>query len=114
MCVDPADAPDAQRPRVSVIVRSYNRLGALAELLRALLAQDHDSFEIVVVEQSTQRPSEELSAVEMLSADPRVRLLRFAPLGGPGARNAGVRASRGELLVFIDDDDLPASRDWLR
>lgn len=114
MCVDLTDGSDGRRPRISVIVRSYNRLGALAELLRVLLAQDHDSFEIVVVEQSTVRPSEELSRVEMLAADPRVRLLRFAPLGGPGARNAGVRASRGELLVFIDDDDLPATTDWLR
>lgn len=102
------------QPRVSVIVRSYNRLAALAELLTALLAQDHDSFEIVVVEQSTNRPAEELAIVESLARDPRVRVLRFDPLGGPGARNAGVRASRGDLLVFIDDDDLPASRDWLR
>ncbi len=101
-------------PRVSVIVRSYNRLGALAELLRVLLAQDHDSFEIVVVEQSTERPAEDLAVVESLACDPRVRLLPFAPLGGPGARNAGVRAARGDLLVFIDDDDLPAGNDWLR
>jgi glycosyltransferase involved in cell wall biosynthesis len=106
-------APSA-RPRVSVIVRSYNRLAALAELLQALLAQDHDSFEIVVVEQSTQRPADDLALVESLARDPRVRILRFAPLGGPGARNAGVRAARGDLFVFIDDDDLPASRDWLR
>ena len=101
-------------PRISVIVRSYNRLGALAELLASLLAQDHDDFEIVVVEQSTVRPALELAAVDALARDPRVRVLRFAPLGGPGARNAGVRASRGELLVFIDDDDLPAARNWLR
>lgn len=101
-------------PRVSVIVRSYNRLGALAELLQALLAQDHDSFEIVVVEQSTQRPAAELAQVDLLARDPRVRILQFSPLGGPGARNTGVRLARGELFVFIDDDDLPASRDWLR
>lgn len=101
-------------PRLSVIVRSYNRLGALAELLARLLAQDHDDFEIVVVEQSTERPATDLAAVEALARDPRVRLLRFPPLGGPGARNAGVRASRGEILVFIDDDDLPASSSWLR
>ncbi|NVB84496.1 MAG: glycosyltransferase [Kofleriaceae bacterium] len=100
-------------PRVSVIVRSYNRLHALAELLLALLAQDHDSFEIVVVEQSTNRPPEDLARVEALARDPRVRLLQFPPLGGPGARNAGVRAAQGELFVFIDDDDLPASRDWI-
>lgn len=104
----------AVTPRVSVIVRSYNRLGALAELLGELLAQDHDSFEVVVVEQSTLRPPDELAQVEALAADPRVRLLRFPPLGGPGARNAGVRASRGDILVFIDDDDLPWGTDWLR
>jgi glycosyltransferase involved in cell wall biosynthesis len=103
----------APYPRVSVIVRSYNRLGALAELLTALLAQDHDSFEVVVVEQSTKRPAAELAQVEALARDPRIRLLRFSPLGGPGARNAGVRAARGYLFVFIDDDDLPASNDWL-
>jgi glycosyltransferase involved in cell wall biosynthesis len=100
-------------PRVSVVVRSYNRLGALAQLLTALLAQDHDSFEVVVVEQSTDRPPVELAQVEALARDPRVRMLRSAPLGGPGARNAGVRAAHGDLLVFIDDDDLPSGTDWL-
>ncbi|MDB4964151.1 MAG: glycosyl transferase family 2 [Myxococcales bacterium] len=104
------DAP----PRISVIVRSYNRLGALAELLTRLLAQDHDDFEIVVIEQSTVRPVAELAHVTRLARDARVRILRHPPLGGPGARNAGVRASRGDLLVFIDDDDLPEGNDWLR
>ncbi len=96
------------------MVRAYNRPGTLHELLLLLLAQDHDSFEIVVVEQSTKNTEAEQAALVELARDERLRLLYFPPLGGPGARNAGVRASRGELLVFIDDDDLPASRDWLR
>ena len=58
MCVDVTEAMGGPPPRISVIVRSYNRLAALAELLTALLAQDHDSFEVVVVEQSTARPPE--------------------------------------------------------
>src|SRR5687767_4770235 len=95
-------------PRVSVVVRSYNRLSILSELLAALLAQDHDSFEIVVVEQSTNRPPVDVARIEQLAADPRVRILRHEPLGGPRARNVGVRASRGDVIVFIDDDDLPA------
>jgi len=101
-------------PRVSVVVRSFNRLPALLELLRALLAQDHDSYEIVVVEQSTERPAAAVAELDALGRDPRVRVLSFPPLGGPGARNAGVRAASGELLVFIDDDDLPYGTDWLR
>lgn len=100
-------------PRISVVVRSYNRLAALAELLTALLAQDHDSFEVVVIDQSTVKPPADLAVVESLARDPRVRMLSFPPLGGPGARNAGVRAARGNLLVFIDDDDLPWGTDWL-
>jgi glycosyltransferase involved in cell wall biosynthesis len=105
---------DRRPPRLSVIVRSYNRLPALAELLTALLAQDHDSFEIVVIEQTPAPAADELAAVHALARDPRVRLLSYPPLGGPGARNAGVRNARGALFVFIDDDDLPASTDWLR
>jgi glycosyltransferase involved in cell wall biosynthesis len=101
-------------PRVSVVVRSYNRLSILSELLATLLAQDHDSFEIVVVEQSTLRPPADVARIEQLASDPRVRVFRHEPLGGPRARNAGVRASRGDVIVFIDDDDLPAGRDWLR
>jgi len=100
--------------RVSVVVRSFNRLALLGDLLEALLEQDHDSFEIVVIEQSTERAPAHVARVEALARDPRVRLLAYEPLGGPGARNAGVRAARGDLLVFIDDDDLPASADWLR
>jgi glycosyltransferase involved in cell wall biosynthesis len=101
-------------PRISVVVRSFNRLPALVELIRALLAQDHDSFEIVVVEQSTDKPEAAAAELAELARDVRVRVLQFPPLGGPGARNAGVRAGRGALFVFIDDDDLPHSNDWLR
>jgi glycosyltransferase involved in cell wall biosynthesis len=110
------DRPGARdsAPRLSVVVRSYNRLAALAELLAALLAQDHDSFEIVIVEQSTLRPADAAARIDELARDPRVRVLRHPPLGGPGARNTGARAARGDLLVFIDDDDLPAGTDWLR
>jgi len=107
-------SPVGGTPRLSVIVRSYNRLSALAELLEALLAQDHDSFEVVVIEQTTVPAGEALVRVDALARDSRVRLLTYPPLGGPAARNAGVRHARGDLLVFIDDDDLPASTDWLR
>ncbi len=100
-------------PRLSVIIRSYNRLANLVELLERVLGQDHDSFEVVIVEQSVERPPEAAARVDELARDPRVRLLRHPPLGGPRARNVGVRAARGDILVLIDDDDLPIGTDWL-
>jgi glycosyltransferase involved in cell wall biosynthesis len=100
--------------RLSVVVRSFNRLPALCELAEALLAQDHDSFEVVVVEQSTLRPAAAEARLAELAADPRLRILRCPPLGGARARNRGVEAALGAILVFIDDDDLPIGRDFLR
>ena len=100
-------------PLLSVIIRSFNRLPALCELVTALLAQQHDSFEIVVVEQSTDRPATAAARLAELERDWRLRVLRFPPLGGAAARNKGVEAMRGEIAVFIDDDDVPIGSDFL-
>ncbi len=83
----------AESPRVSVVIRSYKRLAALAELLEIVLAQEHDSFEVVVVEQTPAPAPEELAR--------------------PAARNEGVRHSRGVIVLLIDDDDLPLVPDWI-
>lgn len=100
-------------PRVSVVIRSYCRLNALADLLERVLDQDHHSFEVVVVEQTPEPTDQERDRLAPLVADPRLRLLERPPLGGPAARNEGVRAARGELVILIDDDDLPLDRHWI-
>ena len=100
-------------PRLSVIIRSFNRLPALCELVAALLAQQHDSFEIVVVEQSTDTPADASARLAELEQDTRLRVLRIRPLGGAAARNKGVELMRGDIAVFIDDDDVPIGNDFL-
>jgi glycosyltransferase involved in cell wall biosynthesis len=97
-----------------VVVRSYNRLPALVELIDALRAQDHDAFEVVIVEQSTVRPPAAVARLAAHEDDRRMRVLRSGPLGGARARNVGVGAARGDIVVFVDDDDLPMGRDFLR
>ncbi len=104
----------APAPRVSVIIRSYNRLPALCELLDALRAQDHDSFEVIVIDQSTEMSDDVVERIVEIGTDPRFHILRFPPLGGAKARNMGIRQMRGEIAVFIDDDDLPVGTDFLR
>lgn len=100
-------------PRVTVLIRSYKRPQAVAELLAAVLDQEHDSFEVVVVEQTPEFTEEERMRLEPLWADERVRLLRYEPLGGARARNTGIREARGEIIILIDDDDLPVGRHWI-
>lgn len=102
-----------ENPRVSVVIRSYCRLGALAELLERILEQDHDSFEVVIVEQTQDASEVDLARLKPLVQDPRVRLLNRPPLGGAAARNEGVHHARGEIVLLIDDDDLPLVSDWI-
>jgi glycosyltransferase involved in cell wall biosynthesis len=120
--------------KVSVIIRSMNRPQALLDLLDALCNQNFRPFEIVVVDQSASIPDffkhgcskllPGVSAIKMYengrttlfegSVDGiDIHFHRYPPLGGPGARNKGVELSTGEILVFIDDDDLPVGEDWL-
>ncbi len=100
-------------PRISVVIRSYNRVEMLCELIERLLAQHHRDFEIVVVEQSTERSPGAAARLGALAQDGRVRVLEHPPLGGARARNIGVAAARGELVLLLDDDDQPVGEDFL-
>jgi glycosyltransferase involved in cell wall biosynthesis len=99
--------------RASVVLRSYNRIESALEAIGRLQEQDYSSFEIVVVEQTPHLTPDQALRLAALEGDPRIRIVRTRPLGGAGARNEGVRQSRGEIVVLIDDDDLPADSRWL-
>jgi glycosyltransferase involved in cell wall biosynthesis len=100
-------------PLVSVVVRSFNRLPSLCQLVDTLLKQTWPNLEIVVVEQSTDRPPDAVARLQELARDRRVRILERRPLGGAAARNVGVEHARGEVFLFIDDDDTPMGDDWV-
>ena len=95
----------------SVIVRSFHRAEALKELVARVREQDHSPLELVIIEMS-----DDPALVRELESigDPRIRVIVSPPLDPPAARNAAVRGSKGEVLVFIDDDDLPLGADLVR
>jgi glycosyltransferase involved in cell wall biosynthesis len=100
-------------PFVSVAVRSFKRLPQLIQLVRRLQRQRYPRFEVVVIEQSVAERGHYRTELAALARDPRVRLLEYPPLGAAGARNEAARQARGELVLFIDDDDLPLGDDWI-
>lgn len=99
-------------PFMSVLIRSYNRLPHVLEILEVCMTQDYDNFEVVVLEQSTPAHWEEHQAT-FEKYDQRVRVIRSQPLGPPGARNAGVIHCKGDVVLFMDDDDLPIGDSWI-
>jgi glycosyltransferase involved in cell wall biosynthesis len=102
--------PERARPLVSVIIPHYNDLSNLARCLRSLKAQTWPlgEFEVVVADNNSRCG---LDAVRGVCGD----FARVTPSpiqrAGP-ARNAGVEASGGRFLAFIDSDCRPAPT-WL-
>ncbi len=104
-----ADAPprtEAQRPRVSVVMATYNRLALLPRLLRQLARQTlpPSQYEVVVVDDGSKEPAE--GPLRELSGELpyRLRVETQANAGAAAARHRGVLASRGDIVIITDDD----------
>jgi glycosyltransferase involved in cell wall biosynthesis len=101
--------------RVSVVVPTCNRPALLERCLAALEAQDFDpaAFEVIVADDAAAPETEQQVRTRAARASCRVRYLPVSPTHGPAAaRNAGWRASEGEIVAFTDDDCLP-DPSWL-
>ncbi len=93
-------------PLVSVIVPVHDRRDLLRSLLDGLAAQTLRDCEVVVVDDGSTDGSGDEAAADARAGRP-VRVVRTARAGAVAARRAGVAASRGRHLAFIDSDCLP-------
>jgi glycosyltransferase involved in cell wall biosynthesis len=88
--------------RFSVVIPTRDRASEVVTALRSALDQTCTDLEVVVVDDgSTDATASVVAAVD----DPRLVYVAESGRGGNVARNAGARASRGDLLAFLDDDD---------
>src|SRR5262249_43315055 len=93
----------------SVIICAHNpKEGYLRKVLRALEAQtlDRSRWELLLVDNASK---EALKAKWDLSWPPHGYHLREEKLGVSWARHCGIRGSHGEILVFVDDDNVVPS-----
>jgi glycosyltransferase involved in cell wall biosynthesis len=90
---------------ISVVIPTHNRAELLLEAVRSVAAQTHRDWEVVVIDDGSEPPVTASALVEAFGT--RVRVLRHAAARGvPKAKNAGVLAARGEIILLLDDDDL--------
>lgn len=98
-----ADRPPDQ-PQVSVLLPVYNAEKTLPVCLKSLAAQDHPSFEVLLIDDGSTDGSSRIMA-RRASADKRFRLINQDHRGIVAALNAGIVAARGSYLARMDADD---------
>ncbi len=97
-------------PQISAIICTHNRDMYLGAAIDSLLAQEATALEVIVVDNgSTDRTRE----VVELKSHPRLKYVFEPVLGLSVARNTGAKASRGEIIAYLDDDAVASDR-WLQ
>jgi glycosyltransferase involved in cell wall biosynthesis len=99
----PASPAGAGEALVSVVIPTFDRRASVMRAVRSVLEQSHRRIEVVVVDDgSTDGTAEALGAV----ADDRLRVVSQPNGGVARARNRGLEEARGDLIAFLDSDDL--------
>ncbi len=91
-----------KKPLVSVVIPTYNRGYMLADAIESVLAQDYTDYELIVVDDGS---TDDTPSVLDRYLD-RIKVIQQSNQGVSAARNHGIAASKGDLIAFLDSDDL--------
>ena len=97
---------DRPRPRVSVIVCSYNGSRTLRDCCDGLQRLEYPDYEVIVVDDGS------TDSTGAIAESYGFRVIRTENRGLSRARNTGLAAATGEIVAYIDDDAYP-DPDWL-
>jgi len=95
-------------PELSVIIPTYNRVARLQRVLTALTEQydPATNFEVIVISDGSTDGT--LAYLSEAAFPFSLRALHQENQGAAAARNLGIQAATGDLILFLDDDVLPA------
>jgi glycosyltransferase involved in cell wall biosynthesis len=95
----------SDRPFVSIVMPTYDRLRFLPATVRSILSQTFRDWELIIADDGSAAPVLEYLAT--LETCERIHVLRREHVGNPGkVRNAAIAEARGSLIAFMDSDDL--------
>jgi glycosyltransferase involved in cell wall biosynthesis len=107
-----APVPAAVRApaRVSIVVPFHRDVETIDAAVDSALAQDHHDVEVLIVDDGSPLPDAPEALARQRRKDPRVRVAAKPNGGLSSARNHGIAHATGELLLFLDADNvaLPA------
>jgi glycosyltransferase involved in cell wall biosynthesis len=93
---------DNQRLSISVIIPTYNRAAFIVTAVESALNQTQPANEILVVDDGSTDGTDHI----LRKFGPPVTVIRQTNRGRSAARNAGLRATTGDAVIFLDSDDV--------
>jgi glycosyltransferase involved in cell wall biosynthesis len=91
-------------PRVSIVLPTYDRADFIMQAIVSIQKQTYSNWELLVVDDGSTDNTESL--VKQIADDRIIFLKTKSRLGIIGTRNEGLRNATGQLIAFIDSDDL--------
>ena len=95
---------------VSIVMPTYRGAHSLGRAIESVLAQNYDSFELIVVDDNSPDSDARASTMKLMDlykGDERIHYVcHLKNLNGSAARNTGINESSGEYIAFLDDDDV--------
>ncbi len=90
---------------VSVIIPNHNYSQFVGEAIESVIAQTYKNFELIVIDNgSTDNSKQVLESFK--KKYPKIKIYFQKNLGQAGARNRGIDESKGNLIAFLDADDV--------
>lgn len=94
----------SQKPKISVIVITYNQKDTIATCLESILKLDNDNYEVIVIDDCSQDGTAEITErfpCQLIKLDKH--------RGAAFARNRGAKQASGDILFFLDSDVIVAN-----
>lgn len=94
-------------PRISIITPNYNKGEFMAACIASVLDQTFSDWEMIIIDDGSTDGSDAI-AERAATENKRIRFKRNPPetKGAAQARNIGLETARGDLIIFLDSDDL--------
>lgn len=90
-------------PLVSIVMAAHNSARTIGAAISSVLTQTHDHLELLVVDDGSQ---DETALLAQAFEDRRVTVIRQPQAGAAVARNNALKQVHGELVTFLDSDDM--------